>query len=228
MSLPRLLPAQISPRVLLLAKIVLFALALLPAGRLVYAAWTGDFGPNPVEFLQRFTGTWTFNFLLITLTITPLRQLTGAHWLIRLRRMLGLFSFFYASLHFLSFIGFDHDFEVQSIAADIVKRPFITVGFAALLLLLPLALTSNAFSIRALGGKRWQALHRAIYPIAILAALHYLWLAKATALIYPIIYGLMVTALLGWRALKRMQSYGPHPAPERPIVGTPVRFFPKR
>jgi len=224
----QLLPTQISDRTLQAAKLAVFVLALLPSCRLAYAAWTGDFGPNPVEFLQRFTGTWTFNFLLITLAVSPLRALTGAHWLIRLRRMLGLFTFFYGSLHFLSFIGFDHGFEVASIAADIIKRPFVTVGFAALALMFPLALTSNTFSIRRLGGKRWQALHRAIYPVAILAALHYLWLAKATALIYPIIYGAIVVGLLGWRALKRIRSYGPYPAPGKPAAGTPVRFFPKR
>lgn len=228
MSRFRLLPLQISNRGLALLKLAVFALALLPAGRLAYAAWTGDFGPNPVEFLQRFTGTWTFNLLLITLAVSPLRALTGAHWLIRLRRMLGLFTFFYGSLHFLSFIGFDHAFAITSIAKDILERPFITVGFAALALMLPLALTSNAWAIRRLGGKRWQGLHRAIYPIAILAALHYLWLAKATALIYPILYAIIVAALLGWRAWRRIRSYGPHPPPNTQAAGTPIRFFPKR
>lgn len=224
----RLLPTQISDRSLQTIKLAVFALALLPTCRLAYAAWTGDFGPNPVEFLQRFTGTWAFNFLLITLAISPLRALTGAHWLIRLRRMLGLFTFYYGSLHFLSFIGFDHGFLVESIAIDILERPFVTVGFAALALMLPLALTSNAWAIRHLGGKRWQVLHRAIYPIAILAALHYLWLAKATALIYPILYAFMVAALLGWRAWRRIRSYGPHPPPDTRAAGTPIRFFPKR
>lgn len=222
-----LLPKQLSDRSLSIAKALVFVLALLPACRLVFAAVTGDFGPNPVEFLQRFTGTWTFNLLLMTLAITPLRALTGAHWLVRLRRMLGLFSFFYGSLHFLSFIGFDHSFDIPEIAADILKRPFVTVGFAALALMLPLALTSNAFAIRRLGGKRWQTIHRAIYPIAILAAFHYFWLVKATALIYPIIYSAILAALLGWRMVDRIRRYGPYPSKQAP-AGTPVRFFPKK
>ena len=164
-------------------KLALFLLALLPLGRLLWAAWTGDFGPNPVEFVQRWTGTWTFNFLLLTLCITPLRVWTQWHWLLRLRRMLGLFTFFYATLHFLSFIGFDHSFDVDAIARDIFKRPFVTVGFAAFVLLIPLAATSNQWAIRKLGGRRWQDLHRNVYLIGILAAVHYFWLAKATALL---------------------------------------------
>lgn len=221
-----LLPTQIGNRTLSVLKAAVFLLALLPAGRLVYAAWSGDFGPNPVEFLQRFTGTWTINFLWLTLAISPLRALTGAHWLIRLRRMLGLYTFFYGMLHFLSFIGFDHAFEVSEIATDILKRPFVTVGFLALLLMLPLALTSNAFSIRRLGGKRWQGLHRSIYPIALLVVLHYFWLVKATALIYPIVYGGILAVLLGWRVAERIRKHGPYPA--KAAAGTPVRFFPKR
>lgn len=203
-------------------KIALFAVSLLPFGRLVYAAWSGDFGANPVEFVQRFTGTWTFNFLLLTLTVTPLRAITGWHWLLRLRRMLGLFTFFYASLHFLSFIGFDHGFDPTEIAQDVVKRPFVTVGFAAFCLLVPLAATSNQAAIRRLGGRRWQELHRAVYLIGILAALHYFWLVKATALIYPAIYALILAALLGWRVRDRIRRYGPHPAP-RPAAET-IRF----
>lgn len=193
-------------------KALLFIAALGPLGRLAYAAFTGDFGPNPVEFLQRYTGTWTFNFLLLTLCISPLRALTGLHWLLRLRRMLGLFSFFYASLHFLSFIGFDHAFDPGEIARDVIKRPFVTVGFAAFVLLIPLAVTSNALAIRRLGGRRWQDLHRAVYLIALLAVVHYFWLVKATALIYPILYGLLVALLLGWRIRDRLRRNGPYPA----------------
>ncbi|MGV0950626.1 MAG: sulfite oxidase heme-binding subunit YedZ, partial [Azonexus sp.] len=141
-------------------KVALFLLALLPLGRLLWAAYTDNFGPNPVEFVQRWTGTWTFNLLLLTLCISPLRAVTQWHWLLRLRRMLGLFTFFYATLHFLSFIGFDHSFEVDEIAKDIFKRPFVTVGFAAFLLLIPLAATSNQWAIRKLGGRKWQELHR--------------------------------------------------------------------
>ncbi|MBL8448454.1 MAG: sulfoxide reductase heme-binding subunit YedZ [Dechloromonas sp.] len=193
-------------------KALVFVAALGPLGRLAYAAYTGDFGPNPVEFLQRYTGTWTFNFLLLTLCISPLRALTGLHWLLRLRRMLGLFSFFYACLHFLSFIGFDHAFDPGEIARDVIKRPFVTVGFAAFVLLIPLAATSNALAIRRLGGRRWQDLHRAVYLIALLAVVHYFWLVKATALIYPIVYGLLVAVLLGWRIRDRLRRNGPYPA----------------
>ncbi len=194
-------------------KALLFALCLWPCGRLAWAAYTGDFGPNPVEFVQRYTGTWTFNLLLATLCITPLRAISGLHWLLRLRRMLGLFTFFYATLHFLSFIGFDHSFDPLEIAADVVKRPFVTVGFMAFCLLIPLAATSNAAAIRRLGGRRWQSLHRAVYLIGILAALHYLWLVKASALIYPLIYGLLLAVLLGWRVRDRLRRNGPWPRP---------------
>lgn len=216
---------QPDPKQLTLIKSVLFLLCLLPFGRLGYAAFTGDFGPNPVEFMQQFTGTWTFNFLLLTLTVTPLRAWTKAHWLTRLRRMLGLFTFFYACLHFATFIGFDHAFDVDSIARDVVKRPFVTVGFAAFVLLIPLAATSNAFAIRRLGGKRWQELHRTVYLIGILAAIHYFWLVKITAIIYPLIYSAILAFLLGWRVRERIRRYGPYPATPRV---QPIRFFRQR
>ncbi len=214
-------------------QISLITLALLPAARLVMAAVDGNFGANPVEFVQRTTGTWTFNFLLATLCITPLRTLTGAHWLTRLRRLLGLFCFFYASLHFLSFIGFDHSFEMEAIAKDVFKRPFVTVGFAAFLLLVPLAATSNQAAIRRLGGRRWQDLHRSVYLIGILAACHYFWLVKATALIYPFLYAVMLVILLGWRVRERIRKSGPHPVGSGiglpPGTGIqPLRFFPKK
>ena len=203
-------------------KITLFALCLLPAIRLLWAAYTDDFGPNPVEFVQRWTGSWTFNLLLITLCVTPLRAMTHLHWLTRLRRMLGLFCFFYASLHFLSFIGFDHDFAIDDIAKDIIKRPFVTVGFAAFLLLIPLAATSSNRAIRKLGGRKWQDLHRNIYLISILATVHYFWLVKATAVLWPIAYGGAVAILLGWRIRERKRKAIPVPQ-FRPA--TPLKFF---
>ena len=203
-------------------KLALFLLALLPLGRLVWAAWTGDFGPNPVEFVQRWTGTWTFNFLLLTLCITPLRVWTQWHWLLRLRRMLGLFTFFYATLHFLSFIGFDHSFDVDAIARDIFKRPFVTVGFAAFVLLIPLAATSNQWAIRKLGGRRWQELHRNVYLIGILAAVHYFWLVKATALLWPLAYSVALAFLLGWRVRERRRKAIPVPRFEN---AKPLKFF---
>lgn len=211
-----------SPPPLARIKLAVFLLALLPLGRLLWAAWTGDFGPNPVEFVQRWTGSWTFNFLLLTLCITPLRVWTQWHWLLRLRRMLGLFTFFYATLHFLSFIGFDHAFALDAIARDIFKRPFVTVGFAAFVLLIPLAVTSNQWAIRNLGGRRWQELHRSVYLIGILAAVHYFWLVKATALLWPLAYAVALAFLLGWRVRERRRKAIPVPRFEN---AKPLRFF---
>lgn len=214
-----------SPRQLAWIKATLFALCLAPAGRLLWATWTGDFGPNPVEFVQRWTGTWSFNLLLLTLCVTPLRSLTGLHWLTRLRRMLGLFCFFYATLHFLSFIGFDHAFAVDAIARDVLKRPFATAGFAAFVLLIPLAATSTNWAIRKLGGRRWQDLHRSIYPIAIIACIHYFWLVKATALLWPLAYSLVVALLLSWRVRAwRLKAL----AAPQPAMVKPLKFFSQR
>ena len=209
-----------------LAKAILFVLCLLPAGRLLWAAQIGDFGPNPVEFVQRWTGTWTLNLLVLTLCITPLRTLSGWHWLLRLRRMLGLFTFFYAALHMLSWLGFDHGFDVTEMALDVLKRPFILVGALAFLLLIPLAATSSNLAIRRLGGRRWQSLHRSTYLIAILACLHYFWLVKATALLWPIGYSLIMAALLGWRIRERRRKAIPVPRP--PAQAIPLRFHAQR
>lgn len=203
-------------------KAVLFLICLLPLARLGWAAYIDDFGPNPVEFVQRWTGTWAINLLLITLCVTPLRAMTEWHWLIRLRRMLGLFCFFYASLHFLSFIGFDHAFELSDIARDIAQRPFVTVGFAAFVLLIPLALTSNQWAIRKLGGRKWQELHRNIYLISILTCVHYFWLVKATALLWPLAYSVAVALLLGWRVRERRRKAIPVP---RFATAKPLKFF---
>lgn len=205
-----------------LIKIAVFILCLLPLGRLLWAAYSDDFGPNPVEFVQRWTGSWTFNLLLITLCITPLRTITQWHWLLRLRRMLGLFCFFYACLHFLSFIGFDHAFVVEDIAKDIYKRPFVSVGFAAFILLIPLAATSSNWSIRKLGGRKWQELHRSIYLIGILATIHYFWLVKATALLWPLAYSVALAILLGWRIRERRRKAIPVPQFQ---PAKPLKFF---
>ncbi|MCG2578454.1 sulfoxide reductase heme-binding subunit YedZ [Dechloromonas sp. XY25] len=203
-------------------KAALFLVCLLPFARLLWAVHTDDFGSNPVEFVQRWTGTWTFNLLLVTLCVTPLRAMTAWHWLIRLRRMLGLFCFFYATLHFLSFIGFDHAFDITGIGLDIVKRPFVTVGFAAFLLLVPLAATSNQWAVRQLGGRKWQELHRNIYLTSILACIHYFWLVKATALLWPLAYSAVVALLLGWRIRERRRKAIPAP---RVQPASPLRFF---
>jgi methionine sulfoxide reductase heme-binding subunit len=213
-------PASTPP--IIPVKALLFVLALLPLGRLLFAAVNNDFGPEPEQFVQRWTGIWTLNFLLLTLCLTPLRGLTQWHWLIRLRRMLGLFTFFYASLHLLSFIGFDNEFVASAIAQDIIKRPYTIIGFAAFALMLPLAATSNSFSIRNLGGRRWQELHRSIYLISILAMVHYFWQSKMADMFWPIGYAIVLSGLLGWRVLAwRRKAQSPKRFPE----AKPLRFF---
>jgi sulfoxide reductase heme-binding subunit YedZ len=175
-----------------------FLLCLVPLGILVARALTANLGANPVEFIQHATGDWTLRFLVITLCITPLRKLLKLPDLIRFRRMLGLFAFFYACLHFLTYLGPDQSFDLAAIWKDIAKRPFITVGFAAFVLLIPLAITSTAGWIRRLGGRRWQMLHRAIYISAICGVIHYYWLVKS-AVLRPLTYGAIVAVLLLWR-----------------------------
>jgi sulfoxide reductase heme-binding subunit YedZ len=205
-----------------LIKAALFALALLPFARLVFAALTNNLGPEPVEFVQRWTGTWTINLLLLTLCISPLRVATQWHWILRLRRTLGLFTFFYALLHFLSFIGFEHSFNLDEIARDIFKRPYVLLGFAAFAILVPLAATSNQFAIRRLGGRRWQELHRSIYLIAILGCLHYFWLTKAENLMWPVAYSVILGLLLRWRIRERKRKAVPVPQAQEE---KPLRFF---
>lgn len=183
----------------------LFVASLLPLARLVVGAFANGLGTNPLELITRSTGTWTLVFLCITLAITPMRKWTGANWLAQYRRMFGLFAFFYGSCHFLTFIWFDHFFDLGEIIKDVIKRPFVTVGFAAMVLMLPLALTSNNRLIKWMGAKRWQLLHRFVYLIAILGVLHYWWLVKRD-LTQPIIYAVIVAVLLGvrlwWRFFK--------------------------
>jgi len=185
-------------------KTSVFIACLIPFGRLLFQAYTGNLGVNPVETITRSTGIWTLTFLLITLSVTPLRRISGQHWLIKLRRMLGLFAFFYVSLHFTTFILFDHFFDLQEIVKDVVKRPFITVGFTSFLLLIPLAFTSTSGMVRRLGGKRWQQLHRLIYVAAIGGVIHFFWLVKAD-LRRPLIYGSVLTLLLAYRLALKWQ-----------------------
>ena len=175
-------------------KLWIFGLCLLPLVRLVVLGFNGGLGANPIEFIARSTGTWTLVGLMVTLSVTPLRRLTGHAGLIRYRRMLGLFTFFYVCLHFVTYIWLDQFFDPAAIVRDIIKRPFITVGFAAFLLLIPLAATSTHAMIRRL-GRRWQQLHRLVYAIAILGVVHYLWLVKKD-LTEPLIYGVVLTLLL--------------------------------
>jgi sulfoxide reductase heme-binding subunit YedZ len=202
--------ASLDARQLKLLKGVLFIAACMPFLRLVIFTFTDQLGANPVEFITRNTGDWTLYFLCITLTVTPLRRFTGWNWLVRLRRMLGLFAFFYASLHFMTFLWFDHFFDVAEMLKDVVKRPFITVGFGAFMLLIPLAATSTNAMIKRLGGKRWQWLHRLIYLIAPLGILHYWWMkAGKNDFSQPILFGLIVAALLLLRLYWRfMQGQG--------------------
>lgn len=185
-----------------LIKSALFGCCLLPLAHLGWGAWHDALGANPIEFITRSLGTWTLNFLLITLAVTPLRRLSGAHWLIRLRRMLGLFVFFYGSLHLTSYLWWDQFFDWTAIAKDILKRPFITVGMAAFALLIPLALTSNTLALRRMGGQRWQALHRTVYAIGMLGVVHYAWLVKKDVA-SPLLYAGILAVLLGLRAYWR-------------------------
>src|SRR5215467_2998856 len=176
------------------AKVLVFVLSLLPFLYLGLRTYQGELTANPVEFYQHQTGDWTLRFLILTLCITPFRKLFHLPEMIRFRRMLGLFAFFYASLHFLTYLGPDQSFNLAGMFKDVAKRPFITVGFAAFVLLIPLALTSTAGWIRRLGGKRWQALHRSIYVCACLGVIHYYWLVKSD-IRKPLLYGVAVLAL---------------------------------
>lgn len=182
-------------------KQILFVLSLLPLLWLVWLGMHDRLTANPIEFITRATGDWTLYFLCFTLAITPLRRLTGQNSLLRLRRMLGLFTFFYACLHFLTFLWFDHFFDLADMVRDILKRPFIAMGFSAFVLLLPLALTSNDVMVRKL-GRRWMVLHRLIYLIAVLSMLHFWWMrAGKNNFDEPLIMGAIVAVLLVLRLI---------------------------
>lgn len=197
----------------------LFLVCLAPLARLLALGLGGGLGANPIEFITRSTGTWTLVGLMLTLAVTPLRRLTGRNELVRYRRMLGLFTFFYASLHFLTYVWLDQFFDLEAMLRDIVKRPFITVGFAAFVLLIPLAATSSNTMMRRL-GRRWSRLHKAVYAIAILGVLHYSWLVKRD-LTEPLIYAAVLAALLALRLpgsvalLRSAQPSGPAVNPRR-------------
>lgn len=207
-----------SSRQLTFVKTALFIAALLPSARLLWFGFADRLGANPIEFITRNTGDWTLYFLCLTLAVTPLRRLTRWNWLIKLRRMLGLFTFFYASMHFLTFLWFDHFFDLPEMWRDIVKRPFIMVGFIAFMLMIPLAVTSANAMVARLGGKRWQWLHRLIYVIAPLGILHFWWMkAGKNDFAEPILFGVIVLFLLGMRvywklAQGRMHKREIHPA----------------
>lgn len=212
-------------------KIVLFIACLVPLANLAWKffgphpldmnTWGAGLGANPTEALEHGLGDWTLRLLLVTLSITPLRKLLHLPALIKFRRMLGLFAFFYGCLHFTTYLCLDKFFNVHEILADIVKRKYITVGFAAWILLLPLAITSTTGWIRRLGGKRWQALHRLIYIAAVLGVIHYLWLVKAD-IREPLKYGAWLTLLLTYRllvwALPTLRSRRVVPGPVKPAL----------
>jgi sulfoxide reductase heme-binding subunit YedZ len=190
--------ASPSTKQLAAIKSVLFVLALLPFARIVWLV-VRQVPVDPVEFVTHGTGDWALYLLCATLTVTPLRRLTGWNWLIRLRRLLGLYTFFYGALHFLTFLWADHGFDVGAMWKDVLKRPFITVGFIAFVLLVPLAATSTNAMIKRL-GRRWAQLHRLIYLIAPLAILHYWWMkAGKHNFEQPIVWGTVVAVLLGLR-----------------------------
>jgi sulfoxide reductase heme-binding subunit YedZ len=183
------------------AKVSVFALALAPLAWLIWGAFHSELGGNPVEYITHSTGDWTLRFLLIALLITPLRKLSNQQYLLRFRRMLGLFAFFYGCLHFITYLWLDQSFDLASMTKDILKRPFITVGFIAFVAMVPLAITSTKKMIARLGGKRWQMLHRLIYVSAIAGVVHYWWLVKSD-IRKPLMYGVMLAVLLALRLFK--------------------------
>ncbi|HEU4851315.1 MAG TPA: protein-methionine-sulfoxide reductase heme-binding subunit MsrQ [Telluria sp.] len=195
-SAPR---GALTPRQVTLVKAAVFVLALLPFVRIAWMVLGGRL-VEPIEFITRATGDWTLYLLCITLAVTPLRKLTGWNWLARLRRMIGLFTFFYAFLHFSAFVWFDHFFDLTAMWRDVLKRPFITVGFTAFVMLIPLALTSTNAMMRRLGGKRWQWLHRLVYIVAPLGVLHFWWMkAGKNDFAEPALFAVIVAVLLGVR-----------------------------
>jgi len=196
------------------SKLVVFPVCLIPVAYLGVGAYHGDLGANPLEVITHTTGDWTIRFLLITLCVTPLRQLTKHYWMIQYRRMFGLFAFFYGTLHLTTYLWFDKFFSWPAILEDIGKRKFITVGFLGFVLMIPLAVTSTKGMIRRL-GKRWTAIHRLIYASAAAGVIHYYWLVKADHRL-PLTYGAILAVLLAYRVVR----IKPKSAPER-VTATP-------
>jgi methionine sulfoxide reductase heme-binding subunit len=186
-------------------KFLVFVAALGPLAWLAWGAWSDGLGANPIEVVTRETGTWTLRFLVLSLAITPLRRITGWNGAIRFRRMLGLFAFFYGSLHLLTYLWLDQFFDGAAILKDVAKRPFITAGATAFLVMVPLALTSTAGMIRRLGGRAWRRLHRLVYLAATAGVIHYWWLVKAD-IRRPRAYALLLAILLGYRAVVALRT----------------------
>lgn len=205
-------------------KPIVFLACLIPLGRLGWKAYNSALGANPIQVITWSTGTFTLFFLMVTLSITPFRKLTKQYWLIQYRRMLGLFAFFYGCLHFTTYIWLDQFFDLHSIYKDIYKRPFITAGFTAFVLMIPLALTSTRGSIRRL-GKRWLTIHRLIYVTAIAGVIHYIWLVKKDVRV-PFIYAAILSVLLLYRIvvwmMERLPSRTPTQNPAPPIARSSV------
>jgi sulfoxide reductase heme-binding subunit YedZ len=196
-------------------KVVVFLLGLAPLFWLGWRALEHRLTANPIEFITHYTGDWTLRLIIISLSITPFRKILNIPSLIRYRRMIGLFAFFYGCLHFLTWIWLDKFFDPHELWADVVKRRYITVGFTGFVLLIPLAVTSTAGWIRRLGGKRWQLLHRLIYISAVCGVVHYYWLVKSDIRL-PALYGFLVAVLLGWRIWSSSRTAAPmvrKPAP---------------
>lgn len=196
--------ANLAPGYVRRLKLAVFLLCLVPLALLAWDAWHDALGANPIEFITRALGVWALRLLLLTLAISPLKRLTGLTWLMRLRRMLGLYVFFYAILHLTAYLWLDQFFDWQTIAKDILKRPFITFGMSAFALLIPLALTSSNAMMKRVGGKRWQQLHRLVYAIAVIGVVHYWWLVKLDVT-RPAIYAALLALLLGVRLMWRLQ-----------------------
>ena len=187
-------------------KPLVFLLALIPVGLLVWRAMAGELSANPIKDITEETGIWTLRFILFTLAITPLRKISGWAPLARFRRMIGLFAFFYGSLHFVTYISLDQSFALDEILRDVAKRPFVTVGFAAFVMMIPLALTSLNRIAQWMGGKKWRLLHRLVYFTALGGVIHYLWLVKADTR-RPVMYGGVLAVLLGYRLWEYFRSW---------------------
>jgi len=202
-----------------ITKVLIFLAALVPLGRLAWKAFHDGLGANPIEVITHSTGDWT----LILILITPLRKLTRQYWLIGVRRTIGLFAFFYGVLHFTTYIWLDKFFDWHEIIKDVAKRPFITIGFSAFVLLIPLAITSTAGWIRRMGGKNWQRLHKLIYVTAVLGVIHYIWLVKADKhkpLQYAFVLGVLLLYRVGTWALEMRKKTAPPSARRRPVEAT--------
>lgn len=186
-------------------KVLISINALLPLGLLGIDALRGKLGANPIEFFLRTTGVLTLLFVLITLAVTPIRKAFGWNEAIKLRRMLGLYAFFYGSIHLVTYIGFERGLSVSGTVGDVIQRPFIAIGMTAFLMMVPLAVTSTSAMVKRLGGKRWQRLHRLTYVVAVLGVIHF-WMIVKSDVFYPVIFGSVVAALLGYRLIVRLRA----------------------